>query len=782
MSTKSLHFQPSRGPLYYCPVGMDVQKYAKVISQLFDIYSRKLKNAQHLCGDRLTWPEPVKPGQHHEKSIDAKRRGHDVQFFDLSEYDDNDDFKTDSKTAEKLKIACKDSDMDDDLPDLIVEHASDHQNVQKKSRFTAEEATQIICGKEELGSDHITEFSKRSGLSGGKRDGDNRGKTNSRKVGIVSSLKNQPVLVADTQMNDSDEDFLENPRRPKMDVIVEETQFCNEEEWLSVNKNTQKFEQLGQKNKLRGYTIPHKNVGTKPDMQLDKHHTTDSESSSTKKPLGKRRRDAAQVLVGETQTSDGEGSNLGTDVRKRVKHECFKIDSSSEDESIAETQEDKNEDREDVKQIEPQGFFAKIKSKVSNLISPIYTTKGETADSENQSITDIKTTRPLYSENFNKFDKTPVNKSRVRMKHDSECEPADVLFPASSNATLRKKTVNTCKSFSRNTSKDSIVSNNSEGVSVASSQVSGTLLNDNGDLFSTQFCEMRNESKPSKKRKAVSQLQDNETHSNRKASENESDVSEDEIVIIDVERKGAILQNEIRSRKYPMNKKQRVNQTIDSCFSKIDKDTSEVSKLNQQLVEVEELDLDDEGKYLSEDEDPFPKTYARRPLRETRSRNFKKVVNSERYDKSKKISTTTLNSQNKDIEVHCNQNSQSVQEVRPNNKTYTNKVSGWLDDQTDMRPVDVQNFSGRKNVNEDNEIGADDHLDLTDSNQVPEVVSEDSDEIQIRNDSPIGDNPNAVVSRDDEVKMILHTYDLAYFFTSGRLQVSLLLLRYLPKS
>ena len=85
---------------------------------MFDIYNRKLKHAQKLVGQKIKWPEPVKTGQHHEKSIDAKRRGQDVFYFDLS---DNEDFMTENANKGPIKKVYKLDDSEDNLPELIVE-------------------------------------------------------------------------------------------------------------------------------------------------------------------------------------------------------------------------------------------------------------------------------------------------------------------------------------------------------------------------------------------------------------------------------------------------------------------------------------------------------------------------------------------------------------------------------------------------------------------------------------------------------------------------------------
>ena len=41
--------------------------------------------AQKKLGDKITWSEPVKPGQHQVRTLDVKRRGKESVYIDLEE-------------------------------------------------------------------------------------------------------------------------------------------------------------------------------------------------------------------------------------------------------------------------------------------------------------------------------------------------------------------------------------------------------------------------------------------------------------------------------------------------------------------------------------------------------------------------------------------------------------------------------------------------------------------------------------------------------------------------
>ncbi|KAL3863849.1 hypothetical protein ACJMK2_005577 [Sinanodonta woodiana] len=68
---------------------LDKLEYAKAILQMFEIYNRKLREAQTKCGNPLDWGETVKVGQHHTTTIDVKRRGQAIMTVSDSEESDD---------------------------------------------------------------------------------------------------------------------------------------------------------------------------------------------------------------------------------------------------------------------------------------------------------------------------------------------------------------------------------------------------------------------------------------------------------------------------------------------------------------------------------------------------------------------------------------------------------------------------------------------------------------------------------------------------------------------
>ncbi|KAK3587489.1 hypothetical protein CHS0354_003631 [Potamilus streckersoni] len=81
----------------------DKLEYAKAILQMFEIYNRKLREAQTKCGNPLDWGETVKVGQHHTKTIDVKRRGQAIMTMSDSE-ESSENFVMDTNQTHSVMI------------------------------------------------------------------------------------------------------------------------------------------------------------------------------------------------------------------------------------------------------------------------------------------------------------------------------------------------------------------------------------------------------------------------------------------------------------------------------------------------------------------------------------------------------------------------------------------------------------------------------------------------------------------------------------------------------
>ncbi|XP_060551379.1 uncharacterized protein LOC132712959 isoform X2 [Ruditapes philippinarum] len=361
------------------------------------------------------------------------------------------------------------------------------------------------------------------------------------------------ILVEETQQEEMDLQEALKRSEPETQVSVEETQPRDEDfDWLNVGNIDEKVEFENELHKAnlpkftnqkphQIYTKSHQKVvfqerNIQKDCLENEQSTKDKfkdderavpNSANDRKPIARGRKRKAKkppvvTLVEDTQDLDAEQSGWNVSQGKR-KRNCFKLDSGSEEESIPESQDldklsehgleektgpNRDSGRTDI----DNSIIDNMKSTVTNtkdFVSPEKNKMSEENDEEGSQ-------SPIISKkkSFNGVSKKIYAKSNARNNINCEEEPfkrykansSEKKFKDANSSNLARnrrdqtsfQDINLqeetaipegVKRFiQRPSSKDSNVSDN---VSITSSQMSTNILDEEGDLYSTQFCEIK---------------------------------------------------------------------------------------------------------------------------------------------------------------------------------------------------------------------------------------------------------------------------------------------------
>ncbi|XP_045189188.2 uncharacterized protein LOC123546738 isoform X2 [Mercenaria mercenaria] len=507
-----------------------------------------------------------------------------------------------------------------------------------------------------------------------------------RRLGLNGGKSETKVLVEDTQQEDLD--LQEAIRRSKSDSqrSIEETQDQDDDfDWLNVNKigGKEEFENQMHKAKLKGYSIPKvgqkhskghqkivypekKNEDEDVAKDLEDEHITKTKSNchteemtedikESKPPTRGRKRKAKRqgvTLVEDTQDLDAEESGLNR-LRGKKKRNCFKIDSESEGESIAESQDidgSPDHDLDDKKQSnkgysnrdtekKKKSFMSSVLDKVKNFVSPSKNQQIEENDNEG-SQSPVISRKKLYNCASKKMYSKPCDRNDTEYETDAfkeyKAKSAEKKFknantsstntrkgrvqmPATENYLVEENGIpeGVKRFISRPSSKDS---NASDNLSTTSSQMSTNILDEKGDLYSTQYCEIKTRKGKDLRPKG---------HPKRELKEEVEEIlllddSDEDISVLNEPKKTYSVRNS--NKKFPVIKGARVvgktnqpvtkNENIRQYFSEVKKPDDEDVTIDLDLDENEPEqrqngrrdikgdinDTDDvvEGKYLVE--------------------------------------------------------------------------------------------------------------------------------------------------------------------------------------
>lgn len=342
------------------------------------------------------------------------------------------------------------------------------------------------------------------------------------------------VLVEETQEEDIDFEEIISKSKEKADITVSETQIDGEEDYVEVGTTADEAKQTEFLAKKIPYSRKHDKKIEIPDNSennpfvvvdiLEKKKKGSADKNKDKKiinPMKRKKRKAKkiqnEVLVEETPDLDADC--VATKIEnKRIKRQCFKLGSSSEDENVPETQEmdvlenqsdqenarccivdliddenetdDKNNEKEETKNADNQASLDTnsqspiIKKSKKQCVSN--TKKGYSGsiglDKGNEINTDALKEFPCEKK-VRSVEGNRTNARKGRMLKDSALDSVD-----STKGDIPKGVKNL---FNRPLSKESIDSNVSDDLSTTSSQRSSMIIDEQGDLYSTQYCEIK---------------------------------------------------------------------------------------------------------------------------------------------------------------------------------------------------------------------------------------------------------------------------------------------------
>ena len=479
-----------------------------------------------------------------------------------------------------------------ELPELIIESESSNESVThkrsgRKSPYSRTAESDIMSAETQLydtydDNDFVIEAKTRErgriAMRGGatEKDGDARADLKGEQFNTdekdikMKRKRGRPrknlaqkvvprILVEETQQQEEmDLQEAVSMHGPGSQISVEETQPNDEEFDLVSVKDISEKEDLENKSHKAGIQInsnkkrhqiyakthnkvifQEKNIqkddlenepSTEDDLKNNVGEVPDSVTVNKPTARGRKRKakkEPVVTLVEETQDLDKEesGSNVSQIKRKR---NCFKLNSSSEEESIAESQDiDALSGHEQVERTESDNsrFRTYIENSIheksdsgilpSNIInakefaSPVKNKVIEENDKEGSQ-------SPIISKRktFSSVSKKIHTKANVRTDIDCEEEPFKSYKANSTTKKFKDATSSNLSSkndaqlpftkynlqednevsegvrrfINRPSSKDS---NASDNISTTSSQMSTNILDEKGDLYSTQFCEIK---------------------------------------------------------------------------------------------------------------------------------------------------------------------------------------------------------------------------------------------------------------------------------------------------
>lgn len=542
----------------------------------------KLYEAQRKCREKVPWPEPVKSGQHQSRTIDVKKRGIDSICLDMSDDENSKQERKAENEGTRHRNKEGESDSDSGLPEISREGEADSEpfsrlhlarralHLKPADNFfksadiydiDSDDEDFVPCLRTRSGR-HPRACTVKSNLNENSKL--LRGRS-SGKLGVNSDKPGNKIIAEETQQENLD--IQEAIRRSKLDSqrSVPETQLEDDDfDWLSVKQQNgnEEFENQIHKAKLIGYTIPksgqiysksHQKVVSTEQTDIAKQSVVIEENdleTKTAKQIGiqekqvpkevnapksrGRNREMKEVgvtLVEDTQDQDSE-QEYSRKLSGKRKRNCFKIDSESDEESIAESQDvdgpleilsrdkklnsDMNSDRnrENMKNSKSEVFFTSVGNRMKNFVTP---TKSKGGDNEGSQSPVISKKRIKLSpkpcdrndteyetEAFNEFKSASAEKKGKDARAETKKRNIQVKFCENDEKNGDKEEVERPKRndwseqsgipagvkrlVSRPSSRDSDVS---DSVSVTSSQMSNNILDEKGDIYSTQYCEIR---------------------------------------------------------------------------------------------------------------------------------------------------------------------------------------------------------------------------------------------------------------------------------------------------